>query len=61
MTIKSIGLALILFLSSRVAAQSAKADHPSMAPLDQYLMEHTHRPLRSLRNGRFGSMNEMGT
>ncbi len=39
MKIKSMGLALVLFVSLQVTAQSAKAGYPSMAPLDQYLME----------------------
>jgi len=38
MKIKSISLALVLFISSQGNAQSAKADLPSMAPLEQYLM-----------------------
>jgi len=44
MRIRSMGLALMLllssipFISSRVAAQSATAGYPSMAPPDQYRM-----------------------
>jgi len=38
MKIKSISLAIVLFISSQGNAQSAKADYPSIAPLEQYLM-----------------------
>ena len=39
MKIKSMVLALVLFVPLQVTAQSAKAGYPGMAPLDQYLME----------------------
>lgn len=38
MRIESISLALVLFISAQENAQSAKADLPSMAPFEQYLM-----------------------
>jgi len=38
MKIMSMSLALALFISAQGNAQSAKADLPSMAPLEQYLM-----------------------
>lgn len=38
MKIESISLALVLFISGQGNGQSAKADLPSMSPLEQYLM-----------------------
>jgi hypothetical protein len=38
MKIKNMSLAFMFFITSLGAAQSAKADYPSMAPLEQYLM-----------------------